>query len=149
MRLFPVLCAALLAGCSSAPKPAPAPIDPTTEAWYPKTAQDLAAKGREAEALFQKGEFEKAAAIVTEGQPLLNRLLSAPQPTLAALEAVSDMDDLYARMLLRNRHYGWARTLFQKNVYRWKNRKPETTNSVRRLLQARTGLAACDRHIGE
>src|SRR5262249_29958884 len=119
------------------------------EAWYPKTTQDLAAMAREAESLYQQGSFDKAADLVTRGQPLLNRLLSVPQPTLAALEAVSDLDDLYARMLVRNRHYSWARTLYQKNVYRWKNWKPQTEDTARRLERARTGLAECDRHIGE
>lgn len=99
--------------------------------------------------LYRKGEYDKAAAIVTEEQPVLNRLLSAPQPTLSALEAVSDLDDLYARMLLRNRHYGWARSLYQKNVYRWKNWKPQTDDTARRLETARAGVAECERHIGE
>src|SRR5262245_55397815 len=130
-RLFPIVCAAILAACSQAPPPAlPLPADPTAEAWYPKATRDLAAMAREAETLYQERSFDQAADIVTKGQPLLNRLLSAPQPTLAALEAVSDLDDLYARLLVRNRHYDWARTLYQKNVYRWKNWKPKTGDTA-------------------
>jgi hypothetical protein len=34
------------------------------------------------------------------------RLLAAPQPALGAMEAVSDLDDLYARMLLSNHQDG-------------------------------------------
>lgn len=104
---------------------------------------------RDAESLLQHGRFDQAAAIVTKEQPLQNRLLAVPRPTLAAMEAASDLDSLYGRMLLRNRHYGWARSVFQKNVVRWKNWKPETPETVHRLKIAVAAIAECDRNLQE
>jgi hypothetical protein len=72
------------------------------------------------------------------------RLLAAPQPALGAMEAVSDLDDLYARLLLSNHQGGWARMLFQKNLARWKNWKPQADDTMRRLRQAEAGIAECD-----
>ena len=100
---------------------------------------------REAEGLLRQGKAEEAAAIVSKGQALSNRLLTAPEPTLEAMEAVSDLDDLYARLLVRNRHYEWARSFFQKNVMRWKYWKPQSTETARRLKIAQAGIAECDR----
>ena len=61
--------------------------------------------------------------------------VSAPLAKLAEVAAPAvppaDLDDLYARLLLRNRHYVPARTLYQKNVYRWKNWKSPTSDSAR------------------
>ena len=82
-------------------------------------------------------------------QPLVSRLLSVPRPTLPAIEAASDLDDLYGRMLLRNRQYGWARDCFQKNVIRWKNWKPPTPDTERRWKQAVAAVAECDRRLAE
>lgn len=149
LRLVPLILATLLVGCAPAPPTPNAQVDPTAEAWYPKAAAELSVLAQKAESLYSSGDYDKAAALVSEGQPVLNRLIGVPQPTLAALEAVSDLDDLYARLLLRNRHYNWARTLYQKNVYRWKNRKPQTEDTARRLATARAGVAECERHIGE
>ena len=101
----------------------------------------------EAEQLLQNGKSDQAAGIITKGQPLVSRLLSAPQPTLSAMEAVSDCDHLDARMLLTNGHVGWARLLFQKNVTRWKNWKPQTPETARRLALAEAGIAECDRRL--
>ena len=92
---------------------------------------------------------DRAAAIITDSQPVLNRLLSVPRPTLEAMEAVSDSDDLYGRMLLANRHYGWARLAFQKNVTRWTAWRPQTPETARRLKLASAGLAECDRRLQE
>jgi hypothetical protein len=61
------------------------------------------------------------------------------------MEAVSDLDDIYARMLLRNRHYEWARQSFRKNATRWKYWKPQTPDTARRLKTAQDGIAECDR----
>lgn len=79
----------------------------------------------------------------------MNRLLAVPRPTLAAMEAASDLDDLYGRMLLANRHYGWARLLFQKNLARWKNWNPQTEESGRRRKLAESRMAECDRGMSQ
>jgi hypothetical protein len=79
----------------------------------------------------------------------MQRLLDVRQPTLGAAEAASDLDDLYGRMLLSNRHYEWAEFLFQKNRSRWKNWNPQTPETARRQKQAEAGIEECDRHIGQ
>ena len=101
----------------------------------------------EAVSSFESGKSDQAAALIEKGQPLMKRLLSVPRPTLEATEAASDLDDLYGRMLLANRHYGWARLLFQKNLARWKHWQPRTPDSARRQQQAEDAIAECDRHI--
>jgi hypothetical protein len=68
---------------------------------------------------------------------------------LEAAIAASDQDDLYGRMLLSNRHYGWARLLFQKILSRWKHWQPQTPETARLLKQAESAIAECDRHILE
>jgi hypothetical protein len=103
----------------------------------------------EAETLLQHRAPDQAAAIITKGQPLIHRLLSVPRPTLAAMEAVSDLDHLYGQMLLGNRHYVWARVLFQKNLTRWTLWTPQTADTVRRAKIARAAIAECDRHVDE
>jgi hypothetical protein len=103
--LLPIL-AALLAACAPAPAPAPKPPpDPVTEDWYGPVTAQLAAMNRQAEALLRDAKSDRAAAIIMKGQPLASLLLAAPRPTLAAMEAASDLDQLYAAMLLRNRNY--------------------------------------------
>ena len=104
---------------------------------------------REAESFFAAGNSDSAAAVIQKGQPLMARVLAVPQPTREATVAASDLDHLYGRMLLANRHYGWARLLFQKNLARWKHWQPQTPDSVRRLKQAEDSIAECDRHILE
>ena len=144
MRLLAILAAALLTAC----EPAPAPQrDATKEAWYSETVQHLVGMNREARSFFESGKSDQAAALIEKGQPLMSRLLSVPRPTLEATEAASDLDDLYGRMLLANRHYGWARLLFQKNLARW--RQPQTPEAARRLRQAESAIAECDRHLVE
>jgi hypothetical protein len=149
VRLHILFAAVLLAGC--APKPAPVvqpKPDPATEPWYGQVAEQLAGMNREAAKLLENGRQDRAAAIISKGQPLAARLLTAPQPTLPAMEAASDLDQLYGRMLFANRHYGWARLTFQKNLIRWKNWKPQTPDTLRRLKEAQTALAECDRQLG-
>jgi hypothetical protein len=142
--------AAVAAGCGRAPAPSDsAAKDITREPWYGETTEQLASLVRQAGEHFQRGEFDAASALIQQGQPLSERLLSATHPTLPAMKAVSGLDDLYARMLLRNRHYGWARLLFQKNLARWKNWSPQTEESARLLERARSGIAECDRHMTE
>ena len=102
---------------------------------------------RKAETALRRGRAEEAAAIVTEGQPLIRRLLAVPQPTLRAMEAVSDLDQLYGRMLLGNGHTVWARDLFQKNLTRWSSWTPRTPDTLRRMEAARSAIAECDRRI--
>jgi hypothetical protein len=139
-----------LTACAPAPKPVePPPPDPTTEDWYRQMTGQLAAMGREAESMLQHGKFDPAAEIVSKGQPLESRLLAVPRPTLEAMEAASDLDDLYGRMLLRNRHYGWARDMFQKNAVRWKVWKLQTSETARRWKAAVDAVAECDRHLPE
>jgi hypothetical protein len=104
---------------------------------------------RDAGAALNHGATDRAAAIVTDGQPLIHRLLSVSHPTLPAMEAVSDLDQLYGQMLLRNRHYVWARVLFQKNLTRWTLWTPPTPDTLHRLETARSAVAECDRHINE
>lgn len=155
MRSSVLLLAALLAGCSSAPPPpqaasqqaAPHPADPTQDPAYAQAVAEVAAFNRRAESLLAAGKSDDASAVITESGPLVDRLLAAPRTTLEAMEAAADHDDLYGRMLLANRNYGWARMTFQKNVIRWKNWKPQTSNTVRRLRQAQSALAECDRKM--
>lgn len=104
---------------------------------------------RQALELFQRGESDAAAALIMKGEPLSKRLISVPQPTLAATEAASDLDQLYGKMLYSNRNYGWARLLFQKNLARWKYWKPQTPETVSRLKQAESAIAECDRRIAQ
>ncbi len=146
MRLLAILAAVCLAACESAPPP---PRDATKEAWYGQTVEQLTALNRDAERAFSSGQPDQAAALIEKGQPLMARVLTAAQPTLEAAIAASDLDQLYGRMLLTNRHYGWARLLFQKNLARWKHWQPPTADSARRLQQAADAIAECDRHIVE
>ena len=146
MRLFAILAAALLTACEPAPGPR---RDAVQEPWYNQTVAQLAEMNREAVSSFESGKSDQAAALIEKGQPLMKRLLSVPRPTLEATEAASDLDDLYGRMLLANRHYGWARLLFQKNLARWKHWQPPTEEAARRLKQAESAIAECDRHIIE
>jgi hypothetical protein len=128
---------------------APVQRDPTTERWYGETVAELVAMNREANGFFHKGKGDEAAALIEKGEPLSARLLSVPQPTLAATEAASDLDQLYGQMLLSNRNYGWARLLFQKNVARWKHWMPQTPETASRLKQAESAIAECDRRISQ
>jgi hypothetical protein len=149
MRSALILAAAVLAGCGAAPAPVEkARTDPTLEPVYGETVRQVAALAREAEQNLKAARPDEAAAIITRGQPLLNRLLAAPRPTLEAMEAVSDLDQVYAQMLLGNHYYGSARMLFQKNVTRWRTWKPQTAETERRLKLATSGIAECDQHMG-
>ena len=142
------LAAALLAGCGPAPSRQPPKTDPTTEAWYPQETERLTNMDRAAEQLFQSGRTQEAAAIITSAESLQTRLLAAPHPTLAAMQAIADLDHIYGRMLVFNGYYGSARLLFQKNVTRWKTWKPQTPDTERRLKDANAEIAECDRHMG-
>jgi hypothetical protein len=136
--------AALMPGCG----PAPAPVsqekpDPTREEWYGGSVELLKGMNAEAEKLLKAGRTAEAGEILTKGQPLAKRLVAVPRPTVAALEAASDLDELHARLLITRKDYGWARMLFQKNLARWKNQDP------RRKKSAQDGIAECDRLMGQ
>lgn len=103
--------------------------------------------GVQAQQLLQNGKSDQAAAVIAAGQPLLDRLLAAPRPTLAAMEAVSDFDQTYGRLLMGNGYNGSARLLFQKNVTRWRTWKPQTPQTAARLKLALDAIAECDRHM--
>ena len=150
-RAFPMLlfAAALLAGCGPAAPTAKAPkVDPTTEGWYAQNTERLTNMDRAAEKLLEAGRKNEAAAIVTSGQSLQTRLLAAPHPTLEAMEAIADLDRVYAKMLISNGYFGEARMLFQKNITRWKTWKPQSPETERRLKEANSDIAECDRHMG-
>ena len=146
---FPIVIAALFTvSCGQAPPSGQqAHSDPTTEPWYGKTVTELAALDRDANDLFRKGKGDEAAALIEKGEPMSARLLAVKQPTLAATEAASDLDQLYGQMLLSNRNYGWARLMFQKNVARWKIWRPQTPDTAARLQQAQAAIEECDRKM--
>ncbi len=150
MRLLIVAAAALLTGCATAPAPtAPTKPDATAQAWYGQSVQLLGTMNREAESLFKSGKSDEAAAMITKAQPLANRLIAVSRPSLPAMEAAADLDDLYGRMLLANRNYGWARLQFQKNLARWKYWQPQTSETARRLKLAASQIEECDRRLSQ
>ncbi len=100
---------------------------------------------RAAEDAQKQGKLDDASALIEKGEPLASQLLAVHQPTLAAMEAASDLDQLYGRMLLTSRHFEWARFLFQKNLARWKHWTPESADTEARLKQAEDAIAACDK----
>lgn len=146
MRPSVILIMVFLAGCSSAPEP---PRDPTKEAAYGAAVEKLGPLVRDADAAFANHKPDDAAALIKKAEPLAKQVVSVPHPTVEAAQLASDLDDLYGRMLLSNRHYGYARLLFQKNLARWKYWQPPTPDSARRLKQAQDAIAECDRHIAE
>jgi hypothetical protein len=150
MRLLVILiyAALMLTACAPAPPP-PQTLkrDETKEAWYSQTVEQLATQNLKAKTFLKNGKPDDAAALIQSGEPLASRLLAVTKPTLAAMEGASDLDDLYARMLLSNRNYGWARLFFQKNAARWKLWTPQTEDTARRLKDAQSGIAECDRRI--
>ena len=152
MRSIGAVLLLALVTSACAPVPPPKPVeqprsDPTAEAWYAPTVEQLAAMARDTADLLKRGRKEEAGKIITAGQPLINRVLSAPRPTLAAMEAASDLDELYGRMLMADQRYGWARLQFQKNVIRWKHWQPQSEDTARRLKQAQDEIAECDRRL--
>jgi|SRR5665213_1228406 len=146
MRLLFILAVAFLASCEQAPRP---PRDVTKEPWYRDSVEQLNTMNREADSAFAAGKSDQAAELIEKGEPLVARLLAVRNPTLEVAIAASDLDDLYGRMLLSNRHYGDARLLFQKNLARWKHWQPQTSETARLLKQAESAIAECDKHIVE
>lgn len=140
-----IAAALLLAACG----PPPVPKDPTKDAWYGAAIAQLDKMNHDADAAFHDGKGDQAAALIKDGQPIVKRLLDVPHPTLPAIEAAADLDDLYGRMLFSNRHFAWARLQFQKNHARWKTWDPPTPETRRRLKLANDQIAECDRKMVE
>lgn len=113
--------------------------------WYAPAVTQLVELNRAAEKALAAGKSDDASALVQKGQPLATQLLGVTKPTLAAMEAASDLDHIYGRMLMGNRHYGWARMQFQKNAARWKHWEPQTDETARRRKEAEASIAECDR----
>jgi len=150
IRLPAAFLGLMLSACASAPAPPPAAHrDETKEPWYSQTVEQLVAQNRQAKSLVTSGKADDAAALIQSGEQLSSRLLSVPRPTLAAMQGASDLDELYGRMLLSNRNYGWARLFFQKNLVRWKNWTPQTPDTAARLKEAQSAIAECDRRMSE
>jgi hypothetical protein len=152
MRLTLALAVAVcLAGCESPPRQqkAAAKPDPVSEPWYEPAIARLSELNRQAAAHLSAGGSAAAAQALTEGKPLEERILSAPRPTLDAVLAASDRDNIYGRMLMADRRYGYARLEFQKDYVRWKNWKPQTADSTARRERARAAIVECDRRLME
>ncbi len=145
--LFLATFCCVIAGCGST-RPV-AKQDPTAEAWYADAARQLAEWTREADGAYLSGKPDDAARLIKKAEPLRDKVVAVSKPTLAAMQAAADLDDLYARMLFGNRHYGWARLLFQKNVARWKHWDPQTPDTMRRYAAARTQVAECDQRMSQ
>jgi hypothetical protein len=130
---------------STAPPPTPAAqTDPTADSQYGRSVDQLAAMVQQAERLFQAGQNDDASGVIQRAQGLQARVLAAPRPTLAAMEAASDLDDLYGRMMMANKQYGWARDFFQKNAVRWKSWKPPTPETEKRRADALAKVRECE-----
>jgi hypothetical protein len=150
MRLtIVVMAAAFCWSCGSAPPPVEAPKDPTADAGYGKTVEQLQALTAQAEELVKAGRTDEASAVVQRAQGLQARLLAAPRPTLPAMEAATDLDDLYGRMMIANKQYGWARDFFQKNAVRWKAWKPATEDTEKRRKVALERVAECEKEMAK
>ena len=150
MRAAVLLVAAVLAACGRAPAPVTEkPSDPATERWYVEGVAQLSEIDRKAEDLFKRGKQDQAAALIESGEKLSSRLLAVRQPTLEAMEAASDLDQLYGEMLLFNRNYGWARMMFQKNTARWRYWRPQNEETAKRLKKAEAAIAECDRRMSQ
>jgi hypothetical protein len=147
VRILVTIAAAILAGCSTTPPPKPLPVDATTQPWYHSAVEQLQAMNLRARNLLAERKPDEAASIITAAEPWADRLLAVSHPTLAAMEAASDLDDLYGRMLLDNRNYGWARMMFQKNLARWRSWKPQTSETIHHLKSTEAEIAECDRRM--
>lgn len=136
----------ILAACGPAP-PAAIHEEAALPEWYPQAVAQLNELNQRANAAFANGKSDNAAALIREAQSLQARVLSVRQPTLEGAEAAADVDDLYGRMLLANRHYAWAQMFFQKNRSRWKNWTPKTPETERRFKLAGSQIAECEKGL--
>lgn len=142
-------CFAVLSGCGGerqAGSAKPAAPSVTEQRWYREQTDQLSELVRAAETAYDAKRPDDAAALIAKAEPIAGKLLGvAGQPSLPALQAASDLDDLYGRMLLANKNTGWARMMFQKNQARWRHYQPATAEVVRRRQQAEERIAECDR----
>ena len=134
-------------GPTAVPPAASLPPSAPLPSWYAPAVDELTALDTQAKGLMQQKKSAEAAALIVKGEAMSQRLLAVPQPTLAATEAASDLDELYGRMLFSNRNYGWARLMFQKNLARWRYWKPKTPETAERLKAAEKEIADCDRNL--
>jgi hypothetical protein len=141
-----VLTAIALASCGDRPAPAPQ-HDSGADAQYNESVRQLAEMTRDAEAAYKQGKPDDAAALIEKAEPVSSDVLGVPKPSLAAMQAASDLDDLYGRMLLANKHYEWALFLFQKCAARWKYWQPQTDDTARRQKLAESEIALCQRRM--
>lgn len=142
--LFLALC-----GCTTHNAPAVLPpADPMTDSGYRATLDQLRALNAQAQSHWRNGEKPLTAAVLKEAQPLAKELLDVRRPPREAFEAVSDFDQLYAAVLLANGHTVWARQIFMTDAARWRNWKPRTEDTERRLRAAERGAAEADRKMG-
>src|SRR4051812_8997002 len=96
VRLMVAIVGVLLDACTPAPKKVETPpTDPTASTAYGRAVDELAVLAHEAERLLSQGKRDEAAAVITRAQPLITSVLAAPHPRLAAMEAASDLDNLY------------------------------------------------------
>jgi hypothetical protein len=145
-----ILSAAFVALAACGPTPVArkaAPKDETKEPWYTQAVEQLSKNNRDAAALLKRGKEDDASTLVQNGEKIATRLLKVQNPTLSAMEAASDVDELYGKMLLANKNYGWARLFFQKNLARWKVWLPETPDTIARRNAAVAEIAEVDRRM--
>ncbi|HLI83866.1 MAG TPA: hypothetical protein VKV17_08105 [Bryobacteraceae bacterium] len=149
MRCFLAIAAAALAGCSSASAPKQPEPDATAQPWYGDAVRQLESMNGKARELLARHKSDEAARVITAAEAWANRVIGVPHPTLAAMEAASELDEMYGRMLLENRNYGWARMMFQKNLARWRTWQPRTGETLEHLKTAEQEIAECDRRMTE
>jgi hypothetical protein len=126
--------AILLTACFSAPPPPP--HDVTQDEWLWKERRGNGVHGPRSGCRFRGWKPDDAAAVIEKGETISGKLPEASRPTLEAMQAASNLDYLYARVLFSGKNYGWARLMFQKNLARWKHWAPQTPETERRIKQA-------------
>jgi hypothetical protein len=147
-RISALPLALLFAGCGPPPpRPAAEQTDPTATAAYSDAVAKLQQLNKEARAYLNEGKRTEAGRRVEDGARLVAKLLDPSRPTLAAVEAVSDRDQIYGEMLLHNGHVGHARQLFANNLARWRSWRPATDETEARRKQAERMIAECDRRL--
>src|SRR5438045_2107570 len=98
MRHTVFLAALCIIPCGPAPHDPPHAERVSTTPWYNESLEQLIQLNQEAQTLLRQGKTDQTAALITKGQTLMTRLLSVQQPTLPAVQASSDLDEMYGRM---------------------------------------------------
>jgi hypothetical protein len=146
MQFGLLLLTLIFAGCGKM-----APPRAVTEAeagdTYRKALSDLQRLNAEAAEFRKAKNLNAASDRITEGIVPAKILLAVREPSLAALEAVSDHDQMWAEMLMENRHFGHARQMWATEVARWKNYPNPAPSIQARLARAQKGIADCDRQL--